>query len=116
MATILVDGVAIEANEVICDPLPGDKEARRISLQLRGPRKELPRVDGRVVPVVFPLGGRFYRGAFQLVSSMRQPDGTASCTFVSDGEVAEYVDHRWYRPFTRLLKRRHTPKDGDVVE
>jgi hypothetical protein len=85
MATILLDGLAIEAIQIICDPPPEERSGSTVFLRVTS-INALPRpVDG-AVPIVFPFGNNLYRGDFKLAASAELPDGSYYA-FVSNDEV-----------------------------
>lgn len=83
MTTILIDGVAVEAEQVVCDPLP-EKSTVPIVLRFHLPVAEV-RTLKPVGPIVFPLGTAFYRGEFRQVARVNRPDGGVDYTYVSKG-------------------------------
>jgi hypothetical protein len=90
MATILLDGLAIEAVQLICDPPPEERPGSTILLRVTSINALPKHVEG-AVPIVFPFGESFYRGDFELASRAELPDG--SCyTFVSNDEVEKCIE------------------------
>jgi hypothetical protein len=104
MTTILIDGVAVEAEHLVCDPLP-EKSTAPIVVRFQLPTAEV-RPLKRVGPIVFPLGTVFYRGEFRQVASVDHPEGGVAYTYVSEGPVTEHEMHLWERPLELLLRRR----------
>ena len=104
MTTILIDGVAVETERLVCDPLP-EKSTVPIVLRFRQPAPEV-RPLKPVGPIVFPLGRVFYRGEFRQVASVNDPDGGVDYTYVSEGPVAEHEMHLWERPLELMLRWR----------
>jgi hypothetical protein len=105
MATILINEVAVDASEFVCDPLPSAPSTKHICLRLRGPIDDLRRLGGEPVPIVFPIGSTLFRGSFRLVSRAYESKDTAACTFVSDGDIAQCNDRLWNHPVRRLFER-----------
>lgn len=87
MSTILIDGLATEAAQIVCDPLPGD-DAVPLRLELRLQRGYL-KTPTDAVPIVFPYGEDLYRGEFRLVSHADYASGQMDYCFVSDGPVRQ---------------------------
>ena len=67
MATILIDGLAIEATDLVCEPPPGNDSKLPYQLRVRSHGTDYARFVG-TVPVVFPFEGRLYYGTFLPVS------------------------------------------------
>jgi hypothetical protein len=89
MATILIDGLAIEPAQFVCDPTPGRGPAQHVTLRIQWKPSHPDRSVGDVVPIVFPFCGETYRGEFRTVVRGYSPDGCVTCTFVSDHDVAK---------------------------
>jgi hypothetical protein len=100
MTTILIDGLAVQAAQLACDPLPETSKGP-IVLRVGLKTDEAKRFDG-AVPIVFPLGDVFYRGQFRRVADTTHHDGAVEHTFISDGPVSEYAPHLWERPLARI--------------
>jgi hypothetical protein len=109
MTTILIDGAAIEVQQLLCDPLPSGVSEKHVCLRLRASAADIRRLDGGLVPIVFPYGGTSYRGFFRIVGRTYESRDEASCTYVSEGELAEYVDQRWRIPLKRVIERWRRP-------
>lgn len=104
MTTILVDGVAVDAPRVVCDPLPG-KTTGPVVLRFHLTRDEIRPLTSAAA-IVFPLGGVLYRGQFRQVATTNYADGDVEYTYISEGPVTEHDMHIWERPLKRVLQWR----------
>jgi len=104
MTTILIDGVAINATRVVCDPLPR-KTTGPLVLRFQLTPEEVRPLKS-IGPIVFPLGSVFYRGQFRQVATTKYSGGGVEHTYISEGPVMEHEMHIWDRPFERVLKWR----------
>ena len=104
MTTILVDGVAVNAPRIVCDPLPG-KTTGPLVLRFQITPEEARPLES-CGPIVFPLGTVCYRGQFRQVAATKHPDGSVEHTYISEGPVTEHETHIWERPLERVLKWR----------
>jgi hypothetical protein len=104
MATILIDGLAIEAVDLVCEPLPGDDAKKPYHLRVRSHGTDYSRFAG-AVPVVFPFDGKLYYGSFVPVSRVYRDNGEEECEFVSDGKVTPCLEPR-RSPFEIFSRRR----------
>ena len=93
MATILIDGLAVEAIDLVCEPAPGGDSKRIFQLRVRSRGTDYARFAG-TVPVVFPFGGKLYYGHFLPVSRIHRNNGEEECEFVSDGRVTTCMEPR----------------------
>jgi hypothetical protein len=103
MTTILVDGVAVDAARVVCDPLPG-KTTGPVVLRFQLTREQARPLKS-IGPIVIPLGDLFYRGEFRQVATVHHSDGGVEYTYISEGPVTEHETHIW-DPLERVLKWR----------
>ena len=104
MTTILIDGLAVEAEHLVCDPLP-EKSTVPVVLRFRLPAPEVRRLKA-VGPIIFPLGTVFYRGEFRQVASVDHPQGDVEYTYISEGRVTEHEMHLLERPLELMLRWR----------
>jgi hypothetical protein len=104
MATILLDGLAIEAIQLICDPPPEERSGSTIFLKVTSSNVLPKRVDG-AVPIVFPFGDSLYRGDFKLAASAERPD-SSFYTFVSDRAVEKCIEPERPGRLARFIRRR----------
>jgi hypothetical protein len=104
MTTILIDGVAVETPHMVCDPLPGNTTGP-VVLRFELPPEQVRQLES-TGPIVFPLGGVFYRGEFRKVASTDRSDGGVEYTYISEGPVTERETHIWERPLERVRQLR----------
>jgi hypothetical protein len=105
MATILLDGLAIDAVQLICDPPPEERPGSTILLKVTSINALPKRVDG-TVPIVFPFGESFYRGDFVLAARAELPDGTTCYIFVSNAEVEKCIEPERSGRLARFIRWR----------
>jgi hypothetical protein len=104
MTTLLIDGVAIDASRIVCDPLPG-KTTGPVVLRFQLTPHEVRPLES-VGAIVFPVGGALYEGQFRRVATTKYSDGDVEYTYISEGCVTEHEAHIWERPLGRVLKWR----------
>ena len=104
MATILLDGLAVEAVQLICDPSPEERPGSIIVLRVTSINALPKHVDG-ALPIVFPFGDGFYRGNFELAAHADLPDGS-SYTFVSNDEVEKCIEPERSGRLARFIRWR----------
>ena len=104
MTTILIDGVAVNATRVFCDPLPR-KTTGPLALRFQLAPEEVRPLKS-IGPIIFPLGRVFYRAQFRHVATTKHSDGGVEHTYISEGPVMEHETHIWERPLERVLKWR----------
>ena len=103
MATILVDGLAMEAAQLICDPLPRRSSAPLL-LRVRCKNAHAKRFE-YAVQIVFPYAGELYRGEFRQVA-VAEYASEIEHIFISEGPVDQHVVPLLPRPLARIFKWR----------
>jgi hypothetical protein len=85
MPTILINGVQLEVDELVCEPLP--PSGSHITLLVRTGRAPDFRLE-REATVLFDVGGGLaYRGVFRLVACQLGP-GFGELRYLSTGQVS----------------------------
>jgi hypothetical protein len=109
MATILIDGLAIEPTQFVCDPPPGDDPTRHVMVRVQWKPKRSHASVGDVVPIVFPFCGETYRAEFRTLVRGYSPDGCVACTFVSENGVAKVEEPPLIARLLHRSRRRIRP-------